>query len=130
VSVRSSIPTISYVPDNSARRPKPSGYGRMNDDLNSKPSVSTRRCPGTLNVLARVAAQRIERGSPFCAPLPFVFGDGCGRSPFVHRDIRLVADALQCGVPSVSSGPSPSAPQLPDGGDCWFNNRPPARSPG
>ena len=26
VSVRSSIPTISYMPDNSARRPKPSGY--------------------------------------------------------------------------------------------------------
>jgi hypothetical protein len=45
-----------------------------------------------------VAAQRIERGSPFCAPLPFVFGDGCGRSPLAHCDIRLVADALQCGV--------------------------------
>jgi hypothetical protein len=104
--------------------------GTMNDDLNSKPSVSTRRCPGTLNVLACVAAQRIERGSPFCAPLPFVFGDGCGLSPLAHRDIRLVADALQCGVPSVSSGPSQSAPQLPDGGDCWFNNRPPARSLG
>jgi hypothetical protein len=77
--------------------------GWMNDNLNSKPSVSTRRCPGTLNVLARVAAQRIERGSPFCAPLPFVFGDGCGLSQLAHRDIRLVADALQRGVPSVSS---------------------------
>ena len=29
VSVRSSIPTISYMPDNSARRPKPSGYGQL-----------------------------------------------------------------------------------------------------
>jgi len=64
--------------------------GRMNDDLNGKP----------------------KRGSPFCAPLPFVSGDGCGRSPLAHRDIRLVADALQCGVPSASSGPSPSTPQL------------------
>ena len=25
-SVRSSIPTISYIPDNSARRPTPGGY--------------------------------------------------------------------------------------------------------
>ena len=27
-------------------------------------------------------------------------------------------------------GPITSAPQLPDGGDCWFNNHPPARSLG
>jgi putative transposase len=35
-SVRSSIPTISYIPDNSARRPTPGGYLKALEDENRR----------------------------------------------------------------------------------------------
>src|SRR5258708_15952237 len=81
-SIRSSIPTISYIPDNSARRPTPGGYPLAQSDGHDSPGLIDELVPRHTAVVDEIVVR---------------FEDAV-RQPVVTQELPDVFDRIELGT--------------------------------